>query len=161
MIFEWYKDAMGLCFFIFIFLFRNNVIREQLNENDFCRCYVFFLFETIIPSVLDHNDVQCSLSTITRHLDNGIWKTSYKWRFYQHRSQACTKTFNLLLYYVLCMSRTRSRVNLQHSSIIWPVWLNGWVFIYELSGCGLDCSCSHLLLHAPLSFKQVQFLNLT
>ena len=35
---------------------------------------------------------------------------------------------------------------LQHSSIIWPVWLNGWVFIYELSGCGLESSCSHLLL---------------
>ena len=23
----------------------------------------------------------------------------------------------------------------QHSSIIWPVWLNGWVFVYEVSGC--------------------------
>ena len=28
--------------------------------------------------------------------------------------------------------------------IIWPVWLNGWVFICELSGCGLESSCSHL-----------------
>ena len=26
----------------------------------------------------------------------------------------------------------------QHSSIIWPVWLNGWVLVYELSGCGLE-----------------------
>ena len=28
----------------------------------------------------------------------------------------------------------------QHRSILWPVWtvwLNGWVFIYKLSGCGL------------------------
>ena len=24
----------------------------------------------------------------------------------------------------------------QRSSIIWPVWLNDWVFVYELSGCG-------------------------
>ena len=24
----------------------------------------------------------------------------------------------------------------QHNSIIWPVWLNGWVSVYELSGCG-------------------------
>ena len=32
----------------------------------------------------------------------------------------------------------------QHSSIIWPVWLNGWVFVYELSGCGLESSCRHL-----------------
>ena len=23
----------------------------------------------------------------------------------------------------------------QHSSIFWPVWLNGWVFVYELSDC--------------------------
>ena len=26
----------------------------------------------------------------------------------------------------------------QHSSIIWPVWLNDWVFVYELSGCGFE-----------------------
>ena len=32
----------------------------------------------------------------------------------------------------------------QHSSIIWPVRLNGWVFAYELSGCGFKSSCSHL-----------------
>ena len=24
-----------------------------------------------------------------------------------------------------------------------PVWLNGWVFVYELSGCGFESSCSH------------------
>ena len=28
--------------------------------------------------------------------------------------------------------------NAQYRSIIWPVWLNGWVFIYELSGWGLS-----------------------
>ena len=32
----------------------------------------------------------------------------------------------------------------QHSSIIWPVWLNGWVFVYELSGCEFESRCSHL-----------------
>ena len=26
----------------------------------------------------------------------------------------------------------------EHSSIIWRVWLNGWVFVYELSGCGFE-----------------------
>ena len=31
----------------------------------------------------------------------------------------------------------------QHSSIILPVWLNGWVFVYELSSCGFKSSCSH------------------
>ena len=33
---------------------------------------------------------------------------------------------------------------LQHSSIIWSVWLNVWVFVYELSGCEFKPSCSHL-----------------
>ena len=32
----------------------------------------------------------------------------------------------------------------QHCSIIWPVWLNGWAFVYELSGCGFESSCSYL-----------------
>ena len=32
----------------------------------------------------------------------------------------------------------------QHSSNICSVWLNGWVFVYELSGCGFESSYSHL-----------------
>ena len=32
----------------------------------------------------------------------------------------------------------------QHSSIIWPVLLNGRVLVYELSGCGLESRCCHL-----------------
>ena len=31
----------------------------------------------------------------------------------------------------------------QQISIIWPVWLNGWVFVYELSDCGFK-SLLHL-----------------
>ena len=42
----------------------------------------------------------------------------------------------------------------RHRSIIWPVWPNGWVFVYELSGCGFESSCSHLNLDfAPASSK--------
>ena len=32
----------------------------------------------------------------------------------------------------------------QHSLIISPVWLNGLVFVYKLSGCGFESRCSHL-----------------
>ena len=32
----------------------------------------------------------------------------------------------------------------QHSSIVWPAWLNGWVFVYKLSGCGFKSRCSRL-----------------
>ena len=26
----------------------------------------------------------------------------------------------------------------------WAIWLNGCVFVYELSGCGFKSGCSHL-----------------
>ena len=42
--------------FIFIFLFKN-VIREQLDGNDFCRCYGHFFVESVILKVLDHSYV--------------------------------------------------------------------------------------------------------
>ena len=41
-----------------------------------------------------------------------------------------------------------------HSSVIWLVWLNGWVFVYELSGCGFESSCSHLNFKFCVSFEQ-------
>ena len=25
-----------------------------------------------------------------------------------------------------------------------PIWLNGWVFVYELPGCGFESRCCHL-----------------
>ena len=33
----------------------------------------------------------------------------------------------------------------QHSSITGPVWLNGWVLVYELSGCGFESCCSQVI----------------
>ena len=35
-----------------------------------------------------------------------------------------------------------------------PVWLNGWVFVYELSGCGFESSCSQFLALELLSLIQ-------
>ena len=32
----------------------------------------------------------------------------------------------------------------EHSSIIWPVYPNGWVFVYEVNGFVFKSSCSHL-----------------
>ena len=52
--------------------------------------------------------------------------------------------------------RTTYFVN-EHLAIYpnWPVWLNGSVFVYELSGCGFKSSCSHLSFRFPAYFKQV------
>ena len=43
---------------------------------------------------------------------------------------------------------------LQHSSTIWPVWLNSWVFLYELSGCGFKSRCSNLNFRFHACFEQ-------
>ena len=42
----------------------------------------------------------------------------------------------------------------QHSSIIWPVWLNGWVFVYELSGCVIVSCCNLLNFRYCACFEQ-------
>ena len=42
----------------------------------------------------------------------------------------------------------------QYSSIILPVSLNGWVFVYELSGFGFESSCSHLNFTFRACFEQ-------
>ena len=42
----------------------------------------------------------------------------------------------------------------QHSSIIWPIWLNNSVFLYKLSGCWFRSSCSHSDVKFCASFEQ-------
>ena len=34
----------------------------------------------------------------------------------------------------------------KHSSVIWPVWLNGWAFVYEPNGFGFESSCTQLIV---------------
>ena len=46
----------------------------------------------------------------------------------------------------------------QHSSIIWPVWLNGWTFVYEISDSGFEPSSSHLTSDFP-SASSKEFLD--
>ena len=40
----------------------------------------------------------------------------------------------------------RSNKYSKHNSIIWPVWPNGWVVVYKLSGFGLESRCNQLNL---------------
>ena len=42
----------------------------------------------------------------------------------------------------------------QHSSVILQLCLNGRVFVYELSGCGFQSSCSHLNFRFCNCFEQ-------
>ena len=57
------------------------------------------------------------------------------------------------------MIKTHSQMHctdkyLQHSSVIWPAWLNSWVFVYAPSGCGFESSCCHLIFRLPAFFEQ-------
>ena len=55
----------------FLFFCLDSMVREQLDEKDF-RHYHGNFYESTILRLHDHNYVQSSLATITRHFDNGI-----------------------------------------------------------------------------------------
>ena len=95
------------------------------------------------------------------------------WLYVLIMSRTCSSfsyhvTYAFHVLHVLAMSRTHFGFILirtysqmhhtdkysQHSSITWSVWLNGWVFVYELSGCGFESSCSHLNFRFCACFEQ-------
>ena len=43
------------------------------------------------------------------------------------------------------LSEYRTDKYSQRKSIIRPVWQNDWVFVYELSDCGFEYRCCHIL----------------
>ena len=76
-----------------------------------------------------------------------------------HSESTLNITLNMTLKRVRDMIRTYSQMHRtdkysQHSSIIWPVWLNGWVFVYELSGCRFESSWSHLNFRFRACFEK-------
>ena len=62
-------------------------------------------------------------------------QVTIEWGFNLKRVRDMTKTYSQI---------HRTDKYSQRSSIIWSVWLNGWVFIYELSDCRFKSSCSDL-----------------
>ena len=55
-----------------------------------------------------------------------------------------TRTHNHLLH----------KWTLNHLAKLRPIWPNGWVFAYELRGCGFESSCSHLDFRFRACFEQ-------
>ena len=65
----------------------------------------------------------------------------------------------ITLKYVHDMARTYSQMQhtdkyLQHSSNIFRVLLNSWVFVFKVSGCGFYSGCSHLNIIFRACLKQ-------
>ena len=42
----------------------------------------------------------------------------------------------------------------RHSSIIWSVWLIGWVFVYELKDYGFESRCCQVIFRYHTCFEQ-------
>ena len=95
-------------------------------------------------------------TSIVGQIFNPTWKCSFPLGIYLFKVQngnarkiceICLKLIKIIwCLYVLVVSLTRFRVNNPHSRV-WihtPVWPNGWVLVYELSGCGFESSCNHL-----------------
>ena len=66
---------------------------------------------------------------------------------------------NEWLYFVIYMHCTDNQMHhtdkkSQYSSIILPVWLNAWVFVYEVNGCGFESHCCYLNFRYSTSFEQ-------
>ena len=79
-----------------------------------------------------------------------LWKF-----FYIQVSIECRFTLKLVRDMTITCSQMHGTDNYsQHSSNILPVWLNGWVFVYKLSGCGFESSCCHLNFRYEACFKQ-------
>ena len=61
------------------------------------------------------------------------------------RTIVCGFTLKLVLDMIITYNQMhRTYKYSQHSSIIWPVRVNGWVFVYELSSSGFESRCLHM-----------------
>ena len=70
-------------------------------------------------------------------------------------SNKCRFTLKLVCDMIItCSQMHHTAKNSLHSSVIWPVWLNGWVFIYKLTGCKFLSCCCHLNCRYGACFEQ-------
>ena len=86
-------------------------------------------------------------------------KIQYRPYFEEFLDIQTTIKYGFILKRVRDMVRTCSQMHCtdkysQHSSIIWTVWQNGWVFVDELSGCGFEARCSHLNFRCRPYFEE-------
>ena len=77
-----------------------------------------------------------------------LWKIKLL-KFLANKSSNCNKIWTNN--YLVC------KQTLNHSAklvTIKPVWINDWVFIYELSDCGFESHCCHLNFRYWTCFEQ-------
>ena len=72
---------------------------------------------------------------------------------WHHTTIACGSTLKRVHDMIVTYNQLhRTNKYSQHSSVNLLVWQNGWVFVYELSGCGFESHCSQLNLRCHACF---------
>ena len=101
--------------FHFYFLFRSDGKREQLDGNDFRRCYGFFSSKV---SFRKYFITAFSFSSITRHLANGIWKTPGNWIFYEYGSAWASSLQQDIWLTIVCFSFSQASLVLKFNLVL-------------------------------------------
>ena len=70
--------------FLFLFFCLESMVRKQTWMRTTSVTVMVIFSKAPFWKLLDHSYAQTSFSTITRHIDNGTWRTSYNWRLWQH-----------------------------------------------------------------------------
>ena len=111
--------------FHFLFLFRNDGITEQLDQNDLRCCFGFYFSKMSFPSF-----VEGSFSTITRHLDKGIWKTLSSWRFHRHGSTKVSSLHQDIWLIIVCFSFSQTNLDFALNLIFVTIYLPFYLSIF-------------------------------
>ena len=103
------------------------------------------------PSVLFYrlSLIHCSHVTFLTHLETAYQSSQFVCHHLSLSLQRNSNTQTLLV-----RKRTLNYLAKFNHLAIWPVWLNGWVFVYKRSGCGFESHCSHLNLIYRVCLEQ-------
>ena len=66
----------------------------------------------------------------------------------------CGFTLKRVCDMIITYSQMDQTVKFYNRLIVWSVWLNSWVFLYELSDCESQSLCSHLNVRYHSCFEQ-------
>ena len=96
---------------------------------------------------------------VTIHDRDRLWMNKFvkwklPWKIEPHRIYINNDWTQLFCSIDYNGNRTHNQLVRKRTLTIWSNWLNDWVFVYELGGCGIKSHCSHLNFRYHVCFKQ-------
>ena len=117
--------------------------------------YVIIMSRTSFR-VNSHSIIYLNVKELLTWSRHHIWSLSDSnaIRTHNHITIECGFTLKLVRDMITCSQMQRTDKNSWHSSIVWPVQLNGWVFVYKVNGCAFKSRCCHLNFSYGTCFEQ-------